>query len=218
VPGAGSARLGDTVNTHAVFDVGAPGQGDVGVLAVLGPGDHRQSRVDGAALGGVVGDRVAELLRGPDSGCELLPGFGRPAAKNVVCHGAAGRRAVLAATKSAASRSTVWTPIPTATVAAVPGWQRLRRAHDSEAATGYAVNPVNLSQKASHDRGPHLHHQPRIQSVRPADRHQGRRWAYGSSAAWPQRPRLDAGHRRMPVGYHARPAPFIPTGTAPGRE
>ena len=41
--------------------VGAAGQGDVGVLAVLGPGDHRQAGVHGAALGGVVGDRVAEL-------------------------------------------------------------------------------------------------------------------------------------------------------------
>ena len=41
--------------------VGAAGQGDVGVLAVLGSGDHRQAGVDGAALGGVVGDRVAEF-------------------------------------------------------------------------------------------------------------------------------------------------------------
>ena len=42
-------------------DVGAAGQGDVGVLAVLGAGDHRQAGVHGAALGGVVGDRVAEF-------------------------------------------------------------------------------------------------------------------------------------------------------------
>ena len=41
--------------------VGAAGQGDVGVLAVLGPGDHRQAGVHGAALRDVVGDRVAEL-------------------------------------------------------------------------------------------------------------------------------------------------------------
>src|SRR6185437_16905275 len=41
--------------------VGAAGQRDVGVLAVLGAGDHRQAGVHGAALGGVVGDRVAEL-------------------------------------------------------------------------------------------------------------------------------------------------------------
>ena len=42
-------------------DVGAAGQGDVGVLAVLGAGDHRQAGVHGAALGGVIGDRVAEF-------------------------------------------------------------------------------------------------------------------------------------------------------------
>ena len=41
--------------------VGAAGQGDVGVLAVLGAGDHRQAGVHGAALGGVVGDRVAQF-------------------------------------------------------------------------------------------------------------------------------------------------------------
>ena len=41
--------------------VGAAGQRDVGVLAVLGAGDHGQAGVHGAALGGVVGDRVAEL-------------------------------------------------------------------------------------------------------------------------------------------------------------
>ena len=41
--------------------VGAAGQRDVGVLAVLGAGDHRQAGVHGAALGGVIGDRVAEL-------------------------------------------------------------------------------------------------------------------------------------------------------------
>jgi hypothetical protein len=44
-----------------VVVVGAAGQGNVGVLAVLGPGDDGQAGVDGAALGGVVGDRVAEL-------------------------------------------------------------------------------------------------------------------------------------------------------------
>ena len=41
--------------------VGAAGQRDVGVLAVLGAGDHGQAGVHGAALGGVIGDRVAEL-------------------------------------------------------------------------------------------------------------------------------------------------------------
>jgi len=156
-------------------------------------------------------------MRGPDTGRESFPGFGCPAAKNVVCDGAAGRRAVLAATKSAASRSTVRTPIPTATVAGVPGWQRLRRAHDPEAATHYAENPVNQSQKASHDRGPHPYRRPRTRSVRPADRHRGRRWAHRPAAVWPRRPRLGAGHRRMPVGYHASPGRFILAGTAPGR-
>ena len=41
--------------------VGAAGQGDVGVLAVLGAGDHRQAGVHGAALRGVVGDRIAQF-------------------------------------------------------------------------------------------------------------------------------------------------------------
>src|SRR6185437_15524988 len=39
----------------------AAGQGDVGVLAVFGAGDDGQAGVDGAALGGVVGDGVTEL-------------------------------------------------------------------------------------------------------------------------------------------------------------
>ena len=39
----------------------AAGEGDVGVLAVLGAGEHGQAGVHGAALGGVVGDRVAEF-------------------------------------------------------------------------------------------------------------------------------------------------------------
>ncbi len=42
-------------------DVGAAGQRDIGVLAVLGPGDHGQAGVHGPALGGVVGDRVPQL-------------------------------------------------------------------------------------------------------------------------------------------------------------
>jgi hypothetical protein len=55
-----SARWGDGEYVGDV-GVGAAGQGDVGVLAVLGAGDHRQAGVDGAALGGVVGDGVAEF-------------------------------------------------------------------------------------------------------------------------------------------------------------
>ena len=41
--------------------VGAAGQRDVGVLAVLGPGDHRQAGVHGPALRHVIGDRVPEF-------------------------------------------------------------------------------------------------------------------------------------------------------------
>jgi hypothetical protein len=44
-----------------VVDVGAASQRDVGVLAVLGPGDHRQAGGHGPALGHVIGDRVPEL-------------------------------------------------------------------------------------------------------------------------------------------------------------
>ena len=64
----GRARAGDRVGEFRgqrehvrEVDVGAAGQGDVGVLAVLGAGDHRQAGVHGAALGGVIGDRVAEF-------------------------------------------------------------------------------------------------------------------------------------------------------------
>ena len=42
-------------------DGGAAGQGDVGVLAVLGAGDHGEAGGHGAALRDVIGDRVAEL-------------------------------------------------------------------------------------------------------------------------------------------------------------
>ena len=41
--------------------MGAAGQGDVGVLAVLGAGDHCQPGVHGAALRGVVGDRISQF-------------------------------------------------------------------------------------------------------------------------------------------------------------
>ena len=61
--------------------VGAAGQGDVGVLAVLGAGDHRQAGVHGAALRGVVGDRVAQFgsfvagVQEVPVGPAALPGF-----------------------------------------------------------------------------------------------------------------------------------------------
>jgi len=41
--------------------VGAVGQRDQGMRAVLGPDEHGQAGVHGAALGDVVGDRVPEL-------------------------------------------------------------------------------------------------------------------------------------------------------------
>ena len=41
--------------------VGAASQGDVGVLPILGAGDHRQAGVHGAALRGMVGDRITQL-------------------------------------------------------------------------------------------------------------------------------------------------------------
>ena len=41
--------------------VGAAGQRDVRVLAVLGPGDHRQAGVHRAALGDMIGDRVPQF-------------------------------------------------------------------------------------------------------------------------------------------------------------
>jgi hypothetical protein len=42
-------------------DLGAAGQDDVAVLAVLGPGDHGQAGGHGTALGRVVGDRIAQF-------------------------------------------------------------------------------------------------------------------------------------------------------------
>jgi hypothetical protein len=41
--------------------VGAAGQGHVGLLTVLIPGEHRHGRMDGPALRDVAGDRVPEL-------------------------------------------------------------------------------------------------------------------------------------------------------------
>ena len=61
--------------------VGAAGQGDVGVLAVLGAGDHRQAGVHGAALRGVVGDRIPQFgsfvarVQEVPVGPAALPGF-----------------------------------------------------------------------------------------------------------------------------------------------
>jgi hypothetical protein len=41
--------------------VSAAGQRDIGVLAVLGPGDRRQAGVHGPALRDVISDRVPEF-------------------------------------------------------------------------------------------------------------------------------------------------------------
>ena len=62
-PGAGDGvgALGGHGEHVGQVDGGAAGQGDVGVLAVLGAGDHGQAGGHGAALGDVVGDRVAQL-------------------------------------------------------------------------------------------------------------------------------------------------------------
>jgi hypothetical protein len=64
----GRARAGDRVGSFrrcgedvGGVDVGAAGQGDVGMVAVLRAGDHREAGGHCAALGGVVGDRVPEL-------------------------------------------------------------------------------------------------------------------------------------------------------------
>jgi DNA-binding IclR family transcriptional regulator len=50
------------VAAHGISrSLSAVGQGDMGVVAVLDAGDHRQAGMDGVALGGVVGDRVAQF-------------------------------------------------------------------------------------------------------------------------------------------------------------
>ena len=61
--GPARARAGGRGLGEDVGQVGgsAAGQGDQGVRAVLGPGDHGQPGGHGAALGDVVGDRVAQL-------------------------------------------------------------------------------------------------------------------------------------------------------------
>src|SRR5207248_3892987 len=51
-------RLGEHVGE---VDLGAAAQRDVGVLAVLGAGDDGQAGMYGAALGGVVGDRISQF-------------------------------------------------------------------------------------------------------------------------------------------------------------
>ena len=60
-PGHRVGKLGGQREHVRVVGVGAAGQRDVGVLAVLGPGDHRQAGVHGPAHGDVIGDRVPEF-------------------------------------------------------------------------------------------------------------------------------------------------------------
>jgi hypothetical protein len=60
-PGHRVGKLGGQREHVRVVGVGAAGQRDVGVLAVLGPGDHRQAGVHGPALRDVIGDRVPEF-------------------------------------------------------------------------------------------------------------------------------------------------------------
>ena len=65
-----------------VVDVGAAGQRDVAVLAVLGPGDHRQAGVHRPALSDMIGDRVPQfgvteiLVQESAVGPPPLPGLG----------------------------------------------------------------------------------------------------------------------------------------------
>jgi hypothetical protein len=74
-------KLGGEREHISKIGVGAAGQRDIGMLAVLGAGDHRQAGMHGAALGRVVGDRVAQLgilvagvAEGP-AGPAALPGL-----------------------------------------------------------------------------------------------------------------------------------------------
>ena len=59
--GGGVGALGRLGEHIGQVGGGAAGQGDVEVLAVLGAADHGQAGGHGAALGDVVGDRVAQL-------------------------------------------------------------------------------------------------------------------------------------------------------------
>ena len=62
-PGAGDrvGALGGGGEHVGEVGVGAAGQRDIGVLAVLGPGDHRQAGVHRAALGDMIGDRIPQF-------------------------------------------------------------------------------------------------------------------------------------------------------------
>jgi hypothetical protein len=59
--GSGVGALGGHGEYVREVDAGSAGQGDVGVLAVLGAADHGQARGHGAALRDVDGDRIAEF-------------------------------------------------------------------------------------------------------------------------------------------------------------
>ncbi len=74
-PGAGGGvgALGGHGEHVRQVDTGAAGQGDQGVRAVLGAGDHGQAGGHGAALRDVAGDRVAQLGMGV-AGVQEVPG------------------------------------------------------------------------------------------------------------------------------------------------
>ena len=62
-PGAGDrvGAFGGGGEHVGEVGVGAAGQRDVSVLAVLGPGDHRQAGVHRAAHGDMIGDRIPQF-------------------------------------------------------------------------------------------------------------------------------------------------------------
>src|SRR5207253_4230388 len=59
--GGGVGDLGRGSEHVGEVDLGAAAQRDVRVLAVLAAGDHGQAGGHGAALGGVVGDRISQF-------------------------------------------------------------------------------------------------------------------------------------------------------------
>src|SRR5690349_22341483 len=73
---------------------GAAGQCDVGVLAVFGAGDDGQAGGDGAALGGVIGDRVAQFGVVVTGEQEALAGPAALPGNRVWVEGAADEQAV----------------------------------------------------------------------------------------------------------------------------
>ena len=92
--GGGVGALGRLGEHVGHVGSGAAGQGDVGVLAVLGAADHGQAGGHGAALGDVVGDRVAQLGVPVAGVGEELAGPAALAGGRVGVQGAADEQAV----------------------------------------------------------------------------------------------------------------------------